>query len=298
MFRLGLVDLDSSHSVEFTKRFHHQGVGGDQFVDGAKVTLAVPGTSTMSPERIPRHAKVLEDLGVKLVESPQSLLGEVDGVLVLSVCGQSHLESARPFLEAGLPTFVDKPFACSWDDATAMVDLARASGAMLWSTSALRYAEEVQDIASGASRFGRVLGAMAFGSAIRAAGNPGLLHYVIHSAELLFTLLGPDCEQVSCQHQPDTDLVTGLFSGNRIGIVRGARAGSRAYGFTAFCETGVEHRLVSTRFAYRNLCRSIVKSLETNTPPLPLETTLKLMQFLLAANQSENCGGGFLTLES
>src|SRR5687768_12831576 len=127
MFRLGLIDLDSSHSVEFTKRFHHQGVGGDQYVDGARVVLAVPGTSVMSPERIPKHAKILEDLGVKLVESPESLLGEVEGVLVLSVCGQAHLEGARRFLEAGVPTFVDKPFACSWEDANAMADLSRAS---------------------------------------------------------------------------------------------------------------------------------------------------------------------------
>jgi hypothetical protein len=60
----------------------------------------------------------------------------------------------------------------------------------------------------------------------------------------------------------------------------------------------VEQRLVSTRFAYRNLCQAIVKSLETNTPAVPMETTLKLMQFLLAANQSEAGGGGFVALES
>jgi hypothetical protein len=136
---------------------------------------------------------------------------------------------------------------------------------------------------------------MTFGPAIRALGNPGLLHYVIHSAELLFTLLGPDCERVSCQHEADADLVTGRFAGGRIGLIRGTRAGSRAYGFTAFCETGVVQRLVSTRYAYRNLCGQIVKSLETNTPPVPLETTMKLMQFLVAGNQSEASGGGFVT---
>lgn len=296
MFRLGLVDLDSSHCVEFTKRLHHQGVSADQYVHGARVVLAVPGTSVMSPERIPGHAKALEDLGVKLVESPEALLGEVDAVLVLSVCGQAHLESARRFLEAGLPTFVDKPFASSWEDAQAMAELAKANGAMLWSSSALRYAEEVREVSTGTSRFGQVLGAMTFGPAIRAEGNPGLLHYGIHSAELLFTLLGPDCEEVSCQHQPEVDLVTGFFTGGKIGMLRGSRAGSRAYGFTAFCETGIEQKLVSTRFAYRNLCQAIVKSLETGQPAVPIETTLKLMQFLLAANQSELNGGQFVRL--
>ncbi len=109
--------------------------------------------------------------------------------------------------------------------------------------------------------------------------------------------MGPDCERVSCQHQPDADLVTGMFSGGPIGTLRGARAGSRSYGFTAFCEQGVLQQIVSTRYAYRNLCEALVKSLETGEPGVPIETTLKLMQFLLAANQSETSGGGFVRLD-
>ena len=35
MLRLGIVDFDSSHSVEFTRRFNHAGVDADQRVDGA-----------------------------------------------------------------------------------------------------------------------------------------------------------------------------------------------------------------------------------------------------------------------
>jgi predicted dehydrogenase len=297
MFRLGIVDLDSSHCVEFTKRFHHAGVSGDQYVHGARVVLAVPGTSEMSPERIPLHAKVMTDLGVKLVDSPDRLLGQVDGVLVLSVCGQSHWQGARKFLEAGVPTFVDKPFACSWEDAQEMMDLAAAKGAMLWSSSAMRFAEEVLAVTAKDSRYGEVNGAMAFGPAIRAAGNPGLLHYGIHAAELLFTLMGPDCQSVSCLHEADADLVSARFSDGRLATLRGTRAGNRAYGFTAFCEAGVVHQLVSTRFAYRNLCQAIVQSLETRQPAVPIETTLKLMRFLLAANDNAQTGGQWRSLE-
>jgi len=39
-------------------------------------------------------------------------------------CGDDHLELARPFLEKGIPTFVDKPFALKLADAKEIVRLA------------------------------------------------------------------------------------------------------------------------------------------------------------------------------
>ena len=298
MYRLGIVDLDSSHSVEFAKRFNHVGVSRDQYVNGARVAMAVPGVSTMSPERVPGHTKAFKDMGIEVVDSPEELLGHVDGVLVLSVCGHSHLEGARRFLEAGLPTFVDKPFASSWNEAREMAELAEQNKALLWSSSALRFAEEVETVTSEGSRFGRVLSAITFGPAIRAEGNPGLLHYGIHAAELLFTLMGPDCDRVACLHQPDADLISANYPDGRVAAIRGSRSGSSAYGFTAFCAEGIVHQLVSTRFAYRNLCQAIVTSLETSEAPVPLETTLKLIRFLLAAGESEQSGGSWVSLPS
>ncbi len=298
MLRLGLVDFDSSHSVEFTRRLNQIGVSRDQCVPGARVVMGSPGVSRMSPERIAPHAKSLSECGVELVESPEQMLGQVDGVLVLSVCGEAHLAGARPFLEAGVPAFVDKPFASSWADAVEMAELARKTGTLVWSSSALRFAEEVQMLSAGPTRYGAVEGVMTFGPAIRAEENPGLLHYGIHAAEVLFALMGPDCEQVSCLHRPEVDLVTAVFPHGRLASLRGSRSGSRAYGFTAFCEQGVVHELVSTRFAYRNLCRTIVEAFETGRPAVPIETTLRLIRFLLAARESEQAGGRFIPLKS
>ncbi len=288
MFRLGIIDLDSSHAVEFTRRFHHVGVDRDQFVEGAKVVLAVGRESVMSPERVPGFSRTMEQLGVPVVDSPEQLLGQVDAVLVLSVCGQSHQSGALPFLEAGLPVFVDKPFACTLEDARQMAELADKSGSLLWSSSAMRFSDEVQSMNNGDSQLGEIQSVLAFGPAIHATGNPGLLHYGIHSAEVLFTLLGSEYELTSRVHREDADLITAVFSGTKFGMLRGARTGSNAYGFTAFCERGVIHRRVSTRYAYRNLCRAIVQSLETGQPPVPLETTLNLLEFLTVANAEDS----------
>jgi len=51
--------------------------------------------------------------------------------------GGDHLELSRPFLERGIPTFVDKPFALTLKDAKAIIALAQQSRALLYNSSIL-----------------------------------------------------------------------------------------------------------------------------------------------------------------
>src|SRR6476659_9195846 len=113
MIRLGLVDFDTSHAVEFTKRLNHVDIAEDQWVDGAKVVAGVPGQSRVAAGVIPENSETLKRYGVTLLDDPAELFGKIDAVLVVSVDGNVHVERASPFLERGMPTFVDKPFACS-----------------------------------------------------------------------------------------------------------------------------------------------------------------------------------------
>lgn len=71
------------------------------------------------------------------------LIDQVDGVLLARDDADSHLEFARPFLEAGLPVYIDKPLALSVAEAQRMIDLQRFPG-QLFSCSALRYAQELR----------------------------------------------------------------------------------------------------------------------------------------------------------
>lgn len=294
--RLGIVDLDSSHCVEFTRRFNHVGVDREQFVGGAQVVAAWSGGSEMAPERIPGFQTELERIGVEVVTSPDEVLSKIDGVLVLSLCGAAHLERARPFLEAGVPTFVDKPFACCSKDASAIVELARQHNATLLSSSALRFSEDVLAVTRHGSSNGHIHGALTFGPAKRADGNPGLFHYGIHSVELLFELLGSNCESVCSTWTDGAEVVTGRWSDGRIGTVRGNRQGTTYYGFAAFCEDTTVTANVSTRFAYRNLCREIVRTFETGTPAVPHDSSVAVVRFIEAALESERSGGTLVSL--
>ena len=300
MLRLGIVDFDSSHCVEFTRRINGIGVPDDQCVDGGRVVLGWPGTSEMAPERIEGFRPEIETLDVDLVGDPSEMLGQIDAALILSLSGTPHLDRARPFLEAGLPVFVDKPMACRFEDAREMFRLAEEADVPFFSVSAMRFCEEVISFCDNREGlYGTVHGAVSFGPAWRAEGNPGLFHYGIHPVEVLFSVMGPGCRTVTAIHGEGADLVIGTWDDGRQGTVRGGRSGATAYGFTAWCEHAVIQQNTSTRFAYRNLCRHIVETLSGKTPsPVSSENTLEVIGFIEAALESESHHGQPVPLPS
>lgn len=291
MLRLGLVDFDTSHAIEFTQRFNHVGVSGDQFVTGARVVAGCPGASLMAPERIDIFKPQVVACGLPLVEQPEHLLGQIDAVLITSLCGAAHLERATPFLKAGVPTFVDKPFTTTWADAHALSELASQHNTLLWHASAMRYTTDMLELLQELDRLGPLHGAISYGPAWLASGNPGLLHYGIHATEQLYALMGPGCQRVTATSASTGDVVTGQWRDGRQGTVRGGRAGHTAYGVTLFTEKAVLNRLVSTKFAYRNLCQAISDAFTRGRAPVPMTETLEVIQFLLAANESARRGG-------
>src|SRR5262249_11801583 len=247
-------DFDTSHVVAFTERLNHKIADKDQWVDGAEVVIGCPGKSEIMPERIPEYVKEMERLGVKLVDKPEDMIGKVDGMLIESQEGGAHWASARPFLEAGLPCYVDKPFTCSVADARKIIDLAAKKNVPIFSSSSLRYAPELVKFVAE-KKDGPILGCLAYGPAPvfdkNPKLNPGLYHYGIHAVEILYTLMGPGCQRVTCTHEKGAEVATGQWKDGRVASVRGIRAGKADYGAVAFTEQGVQQVPVGTKFIYR-----------------------------------------------
>jgi predicted dehydrogenase len=294
VIRLGIVDFDTSHCVEFTKRLNHIEIAEDQWVDGAKVVAGVPGRSQIAPQVIPKNAATLKNWGVEILDDPSELLGKIDAVLVESVDGSVHLDRAMPFLENGVPTFVDKPFACSLADARQLFDVATRKHVPLMSSSSLRYAPEV--VEAKTSPAGAILGASTYGPAPLHPRNPGLFHYGIHPVEMLFALMGPGCQRVNCLSKPEGEVATGLWSDGRLGSVRGIRQGQPDYGFTIYGEKGVRTQPVSSKYIYRELLKQIVKMFETRELPIEPRETLEIVAFIEAAKTSADKQGDAVAL--
>lgn len=296
MLRLGIIDFDSSHAVEFTRRFNHVGMAADRCVDGARVVLGWPGDSRMAPERIQQHLPLVEECGVRIVREPEEMLGQIDAVLILSLCGAAHLERARSFLNHRIPVFIDKPFANSWDDACELALLARQQQTLLFHASGLRYTADMLELQQKLPALGKIEGAFSYGPGWQSAGNPGLLHYGIHTVEQLFALLGRGCVEVQSCRTATADCVTGVWADGRTGTVRVARAGHTGYGLTVFTTGGILQQTVSTRDCYTNLCRAIVESFRSRQPAVRPAETLEVIRFILGAERSLQRAGATVQL--
>jgi predicted dehydrogenase len=297
MLKLGIVDFDTSHVVEFTKRLNHLGKDEDQFVEGATVVIGCPGESVLSPERVAGFTDQMKKWGVPLVDKPTDMIGKVDAVLIESVDGTVHYERAKPFLEAGVPCYVDKPFTCSTADARKIIELSAKKKLPMFSSSSLRFAPEVVAYNADATH-GKVVGCVAYGPCSLSAipeRNAGLYHYGIHGIEMLYTVMGPGCERLTSTHEKGVDVVTGTWKDGRVGTFRGIREGKSDYGFVAFAEKSIKTVTVGTSVIYRELLKQIVETFKSGKPPIDPAVTLEIMAFIEAANKSgANHGAGEL----
>ena len=286
MIRVGLVDFDTSHVAAFTQRLNHVGIGHEEWVEGAKVVVGFPGDSAMMPERIPGYVEQLTGYGVPLAGKTEDLLGKIDAVMITSQQGARHLPRARPFLEAGLPTFIDKPFAGNAADADAIIALADTHHAPLMSCSALRWAPEVQDALRRRDEFGGIVSADVWTTAMLHPGNPGLLQYSIHGVEMLYALMGVGCRAVRAVFNEGGEVVTGVWSDGRIATVRGIRRGAGGFGFTAHYEKGHHAAAVQGGGYYREMLKEIVGMFTTREEPIAKPEMREIIAFCDAAAES------------
>lgn len=293
--RVGIIGLDTSHSVAFTKALNAP-VPAPQ-LKGFKVVAAYPkGSSDIesSVKRIPGYTEEVKKLGVEIVHSIEELLTKVDFVLLETNDGRPHLEQAQLVLKAGKPMFIDKPVAASLVDTIAIYDAAKKYGVPVFSSSSLRYMESVQDVVEG--KIGSVLGADTFSPATVEKTHPDLFWYGIHGVEILFTVMGTGCKQVVRISTNDTDIVVGTWKDGRIGTFRGTRTGKHDYGGTAY---GTKGNLSLGPFkGYDNLLVQIIDFFETGKLPVTPEETLEIYAFMEAAEQSSRHGGASISMEA
>ena len=297
MIKVGIIGLDTSHVIAFTKVLNDPKAEGD--LAGVKIVAAYPGGSADIPDSYNRLAgftkELKEDYGIEIVDSIEALLTKVDAVLLESVDGRPHLEQVKPVFAAGKRVFIDKPLAGTLADAIEIGRLSRESGVPFFSSSSLRFSPGILGMRSN-EQVGEVLGCDAYGPCSLEEHHPDLYWYGIHGVETLFTIMGPGCQSVTRVQTKDSELVAGVWSGGRIGTFRGIRSGKGDYGATAFGTKGIAP---SGGYAgYQPLVVEIARFFKTGKPPVSAEETIEIMAFMEAADESKRQGGLPVTLES
>jgi len=253
-----------------------------------KETLRIPNAQvthiyTDDPAEAPLVAAA--SLIPNIVDRPEDVIGQVDAVIIPTDKGGEHVERARPFIEAGLPVFIDKPMVDNEADLqtiTRWVD----EGAAILSTSCMRYAKEYLPYRISTHE----LGPLRFASITTPKSWE---RYGIHALEGVYPVLGPgfvSARNTGCSERN----VVHFKHGNGTDVIVVANSDMYgSFGILQLCGT-LGHATVTiadTFFAFKSQLEAYVHYLRTGQRPFPFEETVELMKLVIAGLRSREEGG-------
>ncbi len=286
--RLGIIGTDTSHVIAFTRAFNDP--SAPDHVPGARVVAAYKGGSPDLPvsyQRVDKFAAELESkYGIEFVPDIPTLCKKVDAILLESVDGRVHLKQVKEAVAARKPIFIDKPLAATLEDAQEIARVAAEAGTPWFSSSSSRFGGIATSL-----KFADATGVVTWGpSPLEKLFPLDLAWYGIHSIELLYTLMGPGCEEVRRIEMRDADVIVGRWKDGRTGTVYALRGPGNS-GAVIFRPKTVVQSDPKAEGGYAPLLREVVKFFQTGKPPVSNEETVEIFAFMDAAQRSKAAGG-------
>jgi Oxidoreductase family, NAD-binding Rossmann fold len=280
--RLGIIGTDTSHATAFAQVLNDP--KAPDHLAGARIVAAWKGGSPDIEEssgRVDKFANELKDKwGVKIVGSIADLCPGVDGLLLESVDGRTHLAQFREASRCDKPIFIDKPLASTLADAKEIARIAHEQNIPWFSSSSLRYSS-IADM-----RTPDMISAIVWAPGpLEAHHQLDLSWYGIHGIEMLYTLFGTGCTEVSRISSPDSDVITGRWKDGRLGTVHLQRPYGK-YGGVVYLKDKSLNAKPDISFSYIPLVKEIIKFMETKTAPVANDETLEMFEFMDAAQRS------------
>jgi predicted dehydrogenase len=254
-------------------------------ISGARVTQVW----TDDPADAPKVAAAsrIESVAAR----PEEVIGQVDAVIIGTDDGHEHVRRARPFIEAGLPLFVDKPLAINVPDLNQFIRWHQA-GKVFLSSSNMRYAPEIKQVMRQKAQLGELRW-------ITTCTSKTWERYAIHALEGIWPVLGPGFVGVRAESRPGSDIA---YLTHQSGVQVSLAVIYDAVGsYGALHVYGTKGNLAvscwDTYTAFRNQLCAFVEMLRTGERPYPLSETIELMAVIIAGLRSRERGGTFVELK-
>ena len=224
-----------------------------------------------------------------IVSRPEDVIGEVDAVIIPTDKGWEHVDRCRPFVEAGLPIFVDKPMTDNLQDLNIFLDWMK-NGAHILSSSSMRYSKNLVPYHKGHNY---EIGELRY---VFASMPKTWERYGIHSMEGIFPMTGPGYQTVQNTGSAGRDIVHLTHKDGFDAIVTAIYDCSS--GIYLAGTDGVIHPGPGATFeAFKTQLVKYVNYLRTGERPFPLSETVELMKIIAAGIMSREQDGKKIYLD-
>jgi predicted dehydrogenase len=226
-----------------------------------------------------------------VVDHPEDVIDHVDAVVVSTDIGYEHVDRCRPFVEAGLPVFVDKPMTDNEPDLLQFIAWVN-QGKRILSSSAMRYAKEFAPYRASTHE----LGDLRF---CTITTPKTWERYGIHALEGIYPVLGPgfvsarntgtvERNIVHLKHRCGADVVIAA-----IGDMYGSFAAMTLNGTAGH----VAVDMGDTFYAFKAQLQAFVDYVRSGERPFPFAETVELMRIIIAGIRSREQGGREVLLD-
>ncbi|MFC1607865.1 Gfo/Idh/MocA family oxidoreductase [Candidatus Latescibacterota bacterium] len=226
-----------------------------------------------------------------IVEKPEDVIGEVDGVIIATDKGWEHVERCRPFIEAGLPVFVDKPLVDSDKDLKVFRDWI-SEGRPIMSSSCMRYCKEFLPYRISTHDLGEIRFACI-------TTPKSWERYGIHALEGIYPILGSGFISARNVGSAGRDIVHYRHTSGADVIVAAVSDMYGSFGVLELCGTvgHAQAALSDTFYAFKSQLQAFVDYLRTGIRPFPWSETEELMKMIIAGIISRDEDGKEVKLD-
>ena len=221
---IGIIGAENSHTAGFGKLFNI-----DKKIPGVEVKYVWGETD--------EFAKAAMEKGniPEQVKDPKEMMGNIDALIVDHRHPKYHLEAARPFVEAGIPTFVDKPFCYRASEGKDFLQMAKETGTPVTSYSSIAQSSATFDIIEQIKLLDEISQVVRTGTADLDSKYGGIFFYGVHIVQPLMYMFGEDIDEVKVNRDGITGNASLRFSS---GLFATLIFKHKAYGWETYVESG------------------------------------------------------------
>lgn len=209
MFKIAILGCENSHAAGFLKAIQDENIQDIQ-------VMGVYSAFTGEAE------KLNKTYGVSVMESYDALVGQLDGLIITARHGANHYKYAKPYLNDGIPMFIDKPITVSEEDAKEFLQELQEKKILISGGSSVKHADYIQELKAVAAsgEKGKVVGGFVRMPLDIHSEHGGFFFYAQHLVQSVCEIFGYNpkavraCrsgDQITCVIRYDDFDVTGLF---------------------------------------------------------------------------------------
>jgi len=226
-----------------------------------------------------------------IVSRPSDMLGKIDAVIVDHRHGKYHLRAVTPFIKAGVPTFVDKPFCYRAKEGRTFLALAKKCGTPVTSFGVFPLQKSFLNIKKKVSQLGNILSAETYYTSDIKSPWGGVFFYGIHQMEPILEAFGYDVKWVQATKNGHNANAQLLYPSGLIVTMHMIKQGCKVFHFAVLGENGfLQEDLLPDKNIYLTGIKCFTKMFKTGIRPFTDKKILQPVRVLEAVEKSLKSG--------